>query len=83
MIPFNWEPPVVRLTAIGRNVDLFETGMKWAGREANARMEILPALIVANQNFPHPLHISEVASAAVTGVDSDMMPTAGHQHRQC
>ena len=64
VIPFNWEPPVVRLTAIGRNVDLFETGMKWAGREANARTAILPALIVANQTFPHPLHISEVAGIA-------------------
>ena len=64
VIPFNWTPPVVRLTAIGRNVALFETGVQWAGREANASTEVLPALIVANQTFPHPLPISEVAQIA-------------------
>ena len=28
VIPFNWEPPTVRQTGVGRNVDLFEAGMK-------------------------------------------------------
>ena len=64
VIPFNWEPPTVRQTGIGRNIDLFEAGMRWAGRRANADLPLLPALIVVNQNFLHALPFSEVHATA-------------------
>jgi elongation factor Ts len=35
VIPFGWEAPAIRQTGVGRNVDLFEAGMRWAGRRAN------------------------------------------------
>ena len=31
VIPFNWTPPSVRQTGVGRNVDLFEAGMRMLG----------------------------------------------------
>ena len=64
VIPFNWEPPTVRQTGMGRNVDLFEAGMKWAGKRANADLDVLPALMVVNQDFAHPLPLSEVQATA-------------------
>ena len=64
VIPFNWRPPVIGASAIGRNADLYLSGMKWAGRKANAKTEALAALIIANQSFPHPLPVSEVAGIA-------------------
>ena len=64
VIPFNWAPPSVRQTGVGRNVDLFEAGMRWAGRQANASLPVLPALHVANQDFAHPLPRSEVQATA-------------------
>ena len=64
VIPFGWEPPTVRQTGVGRNVDLFEAGMKWAGRPANAGLPVLPALMVVNQDFAHPLPLSEVQATA-------------------
>ena len=64
VIPFNWEPPTVRQTGVGRNVDLFEAGMRWAGRRANADLPVLAALMVVNQEFDHPLPLSEVQATA-------------------
>ena len=64
VIPFNWEPPTVRQTSVGRNVDLFEAGMRWAGRRANACLPVLPALHTVNQDFAHPLPLSEVQATA-------------------
>ena len=64
VIPFNWTPPSVRQTGVGRNADLFEAGMRWAGRQANASLPVLPALHVANQDFAHPLPLSEVQATA-------------------
>ena len=64
VIPFGWEPPTVRQAGVGRNVDLFEAGMRWAGRQANASLPVLPALLVANQDFAHPLPPCEVQAAA-------------------
>ena len=64
VIPFGWEAPVVRQTGVGRNVDLFEAGMRWAGRRANAELPVLPALMVVNQEFTHPLPLSEVQAMA-------------------
>lgn len=64
VIPFNWQAPTVRQTAIGRNCDLFEAGMRWAGRSENAGIAVLTALLVANREFDHPLPGSEVAATA-------------------
>ena len=64
VLPFGWEPPKVRQTGVGRNVDLFEAGMRWAGRKANERLPVLPALMVVNQEFDHPLPPSEVQATA-------------------
>ena len=64
VIPFGWEPPTVRQTGVGRNCDLFEAGMRWAGRRANADLPVLPALLAANQEFDHPLPLHEVQATA-------------------
>ena len=60
VIPFGWRAPDVRQTGVGRNCDLFRAGMVWAGREANARLDVLAALLIVNQRFAHPLPLSEV-----------------------
>ena len=64
VIPFNWTPPKVRQTGVGRNVDLFEAGMSWAGRQTNAHLDVLPALLTVNQSFAHSLPLSEVQATA-------------------
>ena len=64
VIPFNWEPPSVRQTGVGRNVDLFEAGMRWAGRRANVDLPVLSALMIVNQGFSFPLPLSEVRATA-------------------
>ena len=64
VISFGWKPPKIRQTGVGRNVDLFEAGMLWAGRNANAAFQVLPALMVVNQDFTPPLPPSEVEAAA-------------------
>ena len=56
--------PDVRQTGVGRNCDLFRAGMVWAGREANARLDVLAALLIVNQRFAHPLPLSEVRTTA-------------------
>ena len=48
VVPFGWERPLVATTGIGRNVDLFGTGLHWAGRQANASLPVLPALHAVN-----------------------------------
>ena len=64
VIPFGWSAPTVRQTGVGRNADLFESGMRWAGKRTNMELEVLPALMVANQQFTHPLPLSEVQATA-------------------
>ena len=64
VIPFGWRAPDVRQTGVGRNCDLFQAGMAWAGREANARLDVLAALLIVNQRFAHPLPLSEVRTTA-------------------
>ena len=65
VIPFGWQAPAVRQTGVGRNVDLFEAAMRWAGRRENAHLPVLTALIVANQKLdPYPLPDSEIAATA-------------------
>ena len=41
VIPFNWTPPKVRVTAEGRHLDLFTDLMRWAGRRANASTAVM------------------------------------------
>lgn len=64
VIPFNWQPPPKPAGAIGRNCSLFEAGMAWAGKRANADIAVMTALVVTNQGFPKPLPESEVAATA-------------------
>ena len=64
VVPFNWEPPSVRQTGVGRNVDLFEAGVRWAGKRANAHLPVLPALMIVNQDFARALPLSEVRATA-------------------
>ena len=44
VIPFGWKRPRVSVSVIGRNVSMFDSGMKWAGREENSELPVLPAL---------------------------------------
>ena len=64
VIPFGWKPPKVRQTGVGRNADLFKTGMPWAGRKANADRQVITVLMVVNQEFTYPLPLSEVQATA-------------------
>ena len=64
VIPFGWRAPDVRQTGVGRNCDLFRAGMVWAGRKANARLDVLAALLIVNQRFAHSLPLSEVRTTA-------------------
>ena len=48
VVPFGWERPLVATTGIGRNVDLFQTGLRWAGKRANATLPVLAALHAIN-----------------------------------
>ena len=64
VISFGWKPPKVRQTGIGRNVDLFEAGMQWAGRIGNADRQVITVLMVGNQEFTYLLPLSEVQATA-------------------
>ena len=64
VIPLGWTPPRVLRSGVGRNVTLFKSGMAWAGRRENERLEVLAALMVVNQDFTPPLHLSEVRATA-------------------
>ena len=64
VIPFGWKRPRVSCTDIGRNWDLFKAVQKWAGSEANAGVDVLPAAMAANQQFDSPLPPDEVRGIA-------------------
>ena len=64
VIPFNWRPPRVRRTGVGRNSDLFEAGLKWAGRQANADTAAFTALHIANQGLDPRLDDPEIVAMA-------------------
>ena len=69
VIPFGWQRPKVAVTGIGRNVDLFRNGLRWAGQQKNAHLPVLPALhsvnaeIAATHGKP-PLPDNEIGSIA-------------------
>ena len=64
VIPLGWSKPRIKQTGIGRNCDLFESLMGWAGRPENQRHNCLAAAQVINQTFTLPLPYSQVASTA-------------------
>ena len=64
VIPFGWQIPTVRATAIGRNVGLFETLMRWAGQPVNEGFEVLPAALAVNAGLSDPLPEREVVGIA-------------------
>ena len=64
VIPFGWRRPSAPRSAVGRNVALFETLMRWAGSAANAEVDVLAAAMTANEQFDEPLPASEVAGVA-------------------
>ena len=51
VIPFGWKRPKIASTGIGRNVDLFRTGLRWAGRDENADLAVLQALHAVNSEI--------------------------------
>ena len=44
-IPAFWRRPQVAFTTIGRNYDMFTTGLRWAGSWANRDLPVLPVLM--------------------------------------
>ena len=64
VIPFGWRRPIVSRTGVGRNCDLFESLIRWAGRPENRTNDCLSAAHVINQSFDIPLPHAEVAATA-------------------
>ena len=64
VIPMGWRRPVVSRTGVGRNCDLFQSLMRWAGRPENTTNDCLAAAHVINQSFDIPLPHGEVAATA-------------------
>ena len=65
VIPSGWSPV---LSGVGRNVDIFLTLMRWAGREENRSLPVLPLAEMLNEHYAHEgqgrLPISEVRAIA-------------------
>ena len=64
VIPFGWRRPTVSRTGVGRNCDLFQSLIRWAGCPENRENDCLAAAHVINQSFELPLPDSEVAGIA-------------------
>ena len=68
VLPPSWQAPRVALSGVGRNVDLFLSLMKWAGREENRDLAVLPVAEAINEHYAHEgrgrLPISEVRATA-------------------
>lgn len=67
VIPLGWKKPKIATTGIGRNCDLFNALMKWAGSPKNLNNPVLTAAIIANQDMAGPqgaLPDSEVRAIA-------------------
>ena len=69
VIPFGWRRPTVSRTGVGRNCDLFQSLIRWAGCPENRENDCLAAAHVINQSFELPLPDSEVAGIAARSVD--------------
>ena len=68
VIPFNWKRPRVSNTSIGRNVDLFGTGLRWAGRQENAALPVLSALHAVNAEIAAAHDRPPLSDAEVGGI---------------
>ena len=66
MIPSGWRRPTVSRTGVGRNCDLFQSLIRWAGCPENRENDCLAAAHVINQSFELPLPDSEVAGIAAS-----------------
>ena len=66
VIPFGWRRPTVSRTGVGRNCDLFQSLIRWAGCPENRENDCLAAAHVINQSFELPLPDSEVAGIAAS-----------------
>ena len=64
VIPFGWRRPLVSRTGVGRNCDLFQSLIRWAGSPSNLVNDCLAAAHVINQSFDLPLPHAEVAATA-------------------
>ena len=64
VIPFGWRKPTVSRTGVGRNCDLFQSLIRWAGSPSNLVNDCLAAAHVINQSFDLPLPHAEVAATA-------------------
>ena len=67
-IPTGWQVPRPALTGIGRNVDMFLSLMRWAGREENRDFPLLPIAEAINEQFAQEgrgrLPIGEIRATA-------------------
>ena len=63
-IPSGWTRPPVPTTEAGRNCELFEKGMSFAGSVRNAQFPVLDYLQGANAGLDKPLAFSEVQGIA-------------------
>ena len=68
VIPAHWRRPQVSQTGLGRNCDLFRSLLRYAGRLANAKADLLTEALRINAAFPAGLGLTEVA-ATVRSVD--------------
>ena len=66
LIPLGWRRPTVSRTGVGRNCDLFQSLIRWAGCPENRENDCLAAAHVINQSFELPLPDSEVAGIAAS-----------------
>ena len=64
VIPMGWRRPQVSRTGVGRNCDLFQSLIRWAGSPENTHNDCLSAAHVINQDFDIPLPHVEVAATA-------------------
>ena len=68
VIPLRWRRPKIPRTEIGRNVGLFQSLLQWAGRPANAGIQVIAAANVANECYRDhplgPLDLGELAAIA-------------------
>ena len=64
VIPLGWRRPARSRTGVGRNCDLFQSLIRWAGCSENRENDCLAAAHVINQSFDIPLPHAEVASTA-------------------
>ena len=64
VIPFNWRPPRIKVSGIGRNVDLHKAALKWAGEDRNRAYDVLACVMALNAKLEVPLSLSEVRGIA-------------------